>query len=167
MILFPDTPDNTHLIQYCDVLSAIRTLLGNSAHAENIVYRPKKAHLPSGAALVPVIIATDKTQLMQFSNSKSAYPVYLTLGNIPRVIRHKPSQHACILIAYLSVNKVMGSQLTAKEKSSRVQCLFHESMRIILKPLKKAGIEEINITGGDGAVRRVHPVLACYVKNNV
>ncbi|EGO02491.1 hypothetical protein SERLA73DRAFT_38069, partial [Serpula lacrymans var. lacrymans S7.3] len=103
--------------------------------------------LPSGAALEPVIISTDKTQLTQFSDSKSAYPVYLTLGNIPRAIRHKPSQHACILIGYLSVNK----------------CLFHESMMVILEPLKKAGIEGMDITGSDGAVRRVYPVLACYI----
>ncbi|EGO02641.1 hypothetical protein SERLA73DRAFT_150310 [Serpula lacrymans var. lacrymans S7.3] len=100
MIFFTDTPDNTHLIQYRDVLSAIRTLLGNPVHAENIVYHIKnvftdasrdsriyhemwtrkwwhaiQAHLLSRVALVPVIIATDKTQLTQFFNSKSAYPV--------------------------------------------------------------------------------------------
>ncbi|EGO00404.1 hypothetical protein SERLA73DRAFT_53174 [Serpula lacrymans var. lacrymans S7.3] len=103
-----------------------------------------QARLPSGAALAPVIIAMDKTQLTQFSTSKSAYPVYLTLGNIPRAIHRKPSQHACILIGYLSR-------------------LFHESMRIILEPLKRAGIEGINVTGGDSAIRRVHPILACYV----
>ncbi|EGO28351.1 hypothetical protein SERLADRAFT_405925 [Serpula lacrymans var. lacrymans S7.9] len=34
-----------------------------------------QAHLLSRVALVPVIIATDKTQLTQFFNSKSAYPV--------------------------------------------------------------------------------------------
>ncbi|EGO00342.1 hypothetical protein SERLA73DRAFT_26615, partial [Serpula lacrymans var. lacrymans S7.3] len=106
-----------------------------------------QARLPSGAALAPVIIATDKTQRTQFSDSKSAYPVYLILGSIPRAIRRKPSQHACILIGYLSVNKR----------------LFHESMSVILEPLKKAGIEGMDITGGDGAVRRVHPVLACYI----
>ncbi|EGO01379.1 hypothetical protein SERLA73DRAFT_50667 [Serpula lacrymans var. lacrymans S7.3] len=105
-----------------------------------------QARLLSGAALAPVIIATDKTQLMQLSNSKSAYPVYLTLGNIPRAIRRKPSQHACIFIGYLSINKATGSQLTEKEKPSR-----------------RAGIEGINVTGGDGAIRRVHPILACYV----
>ena len=47
--------------------------------------------LPDGATLSPVIISTDKTQLTQFSGNKSAYPVYLTLGNIPRSIRRKPS----------------------------------------------------------------------------
>ncbi|EPS92501.1 hypothetical protein FOMPIDRAFT_1137703, partial [Fomitopsis schrenkii] len=62
-----------------------------------------QSFLPTGAAVAPVIIATDKTQLTQFSGNKSAYPVYMTLGNIPRSLRRKPSEHACILIGYLSV----------------------------------------------------------------
>jgi Plavaka transposase len=38
------------------------------------------------ATMAPLIIATNKTQLTQFSGSKSAYPVYLTLGNLPKSI---------------------------------------------------------------------------------
>ncbi|EGO30873.1 hypothetical protein SERLADRAFT_404854 [Serpula lacrymans var. lacrymans S7.9] len=43
---------------------------------------------------------------------------HLTLGNIPSSIRHKPSQHACVLIGYLSVNKLVKKSLTTKEKIS-------------------------------------------------
>jgi hypothetical protein len=100
--------------------------------------------------VAPVIIATDKTQLTQFSGSKSAYPVYLTLGNIPKAICRKPSQQACILIGYLSVDKILASHLTQKDKSSRVQHLFHDSMRIILEPLKEAGRKGMEVTGGVG-----------------
>ncbi|KIK78152.1 hypothetical protein PAXRUDRAFT_164756 [Paxillus rubicundulus Ve08.2h10] len=119
--------------------------------------------LPEGASIAPLIIATDKTQLTQFSGGKSAYLVYLTLGNIPRAIRWKPSQHACILIGYLSVDKVTGAQLTKKEKSVRIQRLFHESMRLILEPLKEAGRSGLEVVCGDGHVRMVHPILVCYV----
>ena len=65
-----------------------------------------QSQLPSGQTIVPVIIATNKTQLTQFSSGKSAYPVYITLGNIPKSISQKPSYHACILIGYLSVDKI-------------------------------------------------------------
>ena len=116
-----------------------------------------------GASLAPVIIATDKTQLTQFSGGKLAYPVYLTLGNIPRSIRRKPSQHACILIAYLSVSKEVGKDLTKKQKSARIQQLFHDSMRLVLQPLIQAGKDGMEVTGGDGRVQQVHSVLACYV----
>ncbi|KAJ3897226.1 hypothetical protein F5879DRAFT_983267, partial [Lentinula edodes] len=44
-----------------------------------------------GATIVPVILSSDKTQITLFRN-KSAYPVYLTIGNLPKEIRRKPSQ---------------------------------------------------------------------------
>jgi hypothetical protein len=108
-------------------------------------------------------VATDKTQLTEFSDSKSAYPVYLTLGNIPRSIRRKPSHHACILIAYLSVDKNLKEELSKREMSGRAQRLFHDSLRIIMEPLKDAGREGMEVVGGDGSMRMVFPVLSCYV----
>lgn len=39
---FPDRPEEKHMIQFRDPLEAIRTLLGNPAHARDIVYKPKK-----------------------------------------------------------------------------------------------------------------------------
>ncbi|OJA08036.1 hypothetical protein AZE42_12446 [Rhizopogon vesiculosus] len=119
--------------------------------------------LPEGTTVAPVIISTDKTQLMQFSGNKSAYPVYLTLGNIPHALRRKPSQQACILIAYLLVSKTVGEELTKKQKSSRIQQLFHDSMHIVLEPLKQPGKKGMEVVFGDGRVHMVHPILACYV----
>lgn len=39
---FKDRPDEPHLIQYRDPLEAIRSLLGNPTHNDDIVYVPKK-----------------------------------------------------------------------------------------------------------------------------
>ena len=36
-------------------------------------------------------------------------------------------------------------------------------MRIVLEPLIKAGTDGVEMTSSDGAVRRVHPILTCYV----
>ncbi|KAF8262257.1 hypothetical protein EI94DRAFT_1704905 [Lactarius quietus] len=44
-----------------------------------------EVHRP-GATVVPIIISSDKTQLMLF-RGRTAYPVYLTIGNIPKDIR--------------------------------------------------------------------------------
>lgn len=110
-----------------------------------------QSKLPKGATLAPVIIATDKTQLTQFSGNKSAYPVYLTIGNIPKALRRKPSKHACILIAYLSVDKVDRTKMTDIEHCSRVQRVFHESMRTVLEPLVEAGNQGVEMVGSDGA----------------
>ena len=53
-----------------------------------------------GATIIPIIISSDKTQITLFRN-KMAYPVYLTIGNLPKSICHKPSQQGQILLAYL------------------------------------------------------------------
>ncbi|KAJ7201715.1 hypothetical protein GGX14DRAFT_371195, partial [Mycena pura] len=183
---FPDRPTEKYIIRYCDPVTAIRALLGNPAHAKDIIYVPKKVFsdskhdnrvynemwtgkwwagtkLPEGAALAPVIIATDKTQLTQFSGGKSVYPVYLTLGNIPKALHRKPSQNACILLGYLSIDKIPRKNLSKQSVKTRNQKLFHASMRVILQPLIAAGNDGIDVEGGDGQVRRVYPILASYV----
>ena len=101
--------------------------------------------------------------MTNFSGNKVAYPVYLTLGNIPRAIRRKPSEHACILLGYLPSVKVAKHGLTHREQKARNQQLFHRAMRTILDPLQLAGRDGMEVTGGDGCVRHVHPVLAAYV----
>src|SRR5208282_1418779 len=57
-----------------------------------------------GATIVPILISSDKTQLTLFRN-KSAYPLYLTIGNIPKEIRRKPSLRAYVLLAYLPTTR--------------------------------------------------------------
>jgi len=124
---------------------------------------PHQEYLPEGVTVAPVIIATDKTQLTQFSGNKTAYPVYMTLGNLLRSIRRRPLQHACILVVYLSVSKSISQELSKKHKSAWIQQIFHDSMRIVLDPLKEAGKNGMEVTFGDGYVRKVYPILACYI----
>ena len=61
------------------------------------------------------------------------------------------------------MDKCVGRNLTKVEQSARVQRLFHKSMQLVLEPLIKAGLEGMEVVGGDGHVCRVHPILACYV----
>jgi hypothetical protein len=52
--------------------------------------------LPSGGTIVPIICASDKTHLTNFSGDQHASPLYLTLGNIRKDICHTPKQRAWI-----------------------------------------------------------------------
>ncbi|KAJ6549197.1 hypothetical protein B0H10DRAFT_2242974 [Mycena sp. CBHHK59/15] len=173
-----DTPATvtTIAILGCPGQELLTDFPGVSNSVTRLLFAPKNANaihsslgsavqskLPVGAALAPVIIATDKTQLTQFSGGKSAYPVYLTLGNIPKSLRRKPSQSACILIGYLSVDKIIRKQLSQQSVKMRNQKLFHASMRVILQPLIAAGNQGMEVVGGDGQVRLVFPILASYV----
>src|SRR5271168_1169698 len=100
-------------------------------------------------------------QLTQFCG-KTAYPVYLTIGNIAKHIHRKPSRQGQVLLAYLPTLKL--DHIT--NKASHRHCmsnLFHHCMQHIVKPMEKAGKEEVLLVSGDGAVRRCYPILATYI----
>ncbi|KAJ6562917.1 hypothetical protein B0H10DRAFT_2239780 [Mycena sp. CBHHK59/15] len=114
-----------------------------------------------GPTIVPIIISSDKTQLTVFGN-KSAYPVYMTLGNIPKEIRRKPSRRGYVLLGYLPTSRM--KHITNKAARRRILAnIFHSCMAYILEPLKTAGVDGIRLTSGDGVVRRGHPIFATFV----
>ena len=98
---------------------------------------------------------------MLFQN-KTAYPVYLTIGNLPKSIHQKPSWQGQNLLAYLPTSHLL--HITNKAARRRTQAnLFHACMNFILSPLKVVGIQGIEIMSGDGVVCWGHPILAAYV----
>ncbi|KAF9521462.1 hypothetical protein CPB83DRAFT_778694 [Crepidotus variabilis] len=114
---------------------------------------------PPGATLCPIIIATDKTNLTQFSSGIYAYPIYLTIGNIPKLLQCKPTKQACVLLGYLPAESELlkGITLSKKNIGSRHQELFHSTMCHILTPLIKAGTDDVDMTSGNSEVQCVHP----------
>ena len=114
-----------------------------------------------GATVVPIIISSDKTQLTLF-RGKTAYPVYLTIGNIPKDIRRKPSRRAQMLIAYIPTTKLEGIPNKAGRRRA-IANLYHACMRVILDPIAAYGETGIEMVGGDGIWRRCHPIFALFV----
>ncbi|THU84455.1 hypothetical protein K435DRAFT_822680 [Dendrothele bispora CBS 962.96] len=109
----------------------------------------------AGRTVIPIIILSDKTQVTVFRN-KSAYPVYLTIGNIPKELRRKPSKHAYILLGYLPA--------TTSRRCS-VTNLFHTCMHHIVKPLEMSGSTGVVMTSGDGVEHLGHSIFAAFVGN--
>ncbi|KAJ3748273.1 hypothetical protein EV360DRAFT_97749 [Lentinula raphanica] len=167
------------------ILDCIRALYGNPEHSQYLCFTPERHYTDAdrtmrlyhdlntgrclkalekdkpGATIIPLIISSDKTQITLFRN-KSAYPVYMTIGNLPKEIRRKPSQQGQILLAYLPTSRL--EHVTNKSARRRmVTNLFHACMTHILAPLKEAGLEGIVMQSGDGVRRRCHPILAAYV----
>ncbi|KAJ7823158.1 hypothetical protein B0H14DRAFT_2370305 [Mycena olivaceomarginata] len=114
-----------------------------------------------GATIIPILLSSDKTQLTMFGN-KSAYPVYMTLGNIPKEIRRKPSRRAFVLLAYLPTSRLTHIKNKAARRRSLAN-LFHACLSFITEPLQDAGVTGIKIASGDGKLRRGHPIVACYI----
>ena len=108
-----------------------------------------------------MLISSDKTQLTLF-RGKTAYPVYMTIGNLPKHIRRKPSQQGQVLLAYLPTSK-LGHISNKSARRRTLANLFHVCMRYILKPLETAGINGLLMTSGDGIVRHCHPIYATFI----
>jgi hypothetical protein len=95
-------------------------------------------------------------------HNKAAYPVYLTIGNIPKEICRRPSSRAQILLAYLPTTHLEGISNKAARRRASAN-IYHACMRRIFEPLVPAGEDGIEMTSGDGAVRHCHPIFALFV----
>ncbi|KAH9847806.1 hypothetical protein C2E23DRAFT_740945, partial [Lenzites betulinus] len=176
-------------VYYRDALECVRALFGDPEFAKHLLLLPEHHYTDArknvrlyfdintgdwwwnmqrkldkkqaGGTVIPIIISSDKTQLTVFGN-KSAYPVYLTIGNLPKDIRRKPSHCGQILLAYLPTSNL--EHITNKAARRRtLSNLFHACMRQILSPLQAAGEDGVSMVSGDGQMYRCHPVLAAYV----
>ncbi|KAI9434940.1 hypothetical protein H4582DRAFT_2112453 [Lactarius indigo] len=153
---------------YCEIIPCIRSLFGNPEFAHRLMHTGDwwwsvqtslEAHHP-GATVVPLIISSDKTQLMLFQN-KSAYPIYMGIGNIPKEIHQKPSRTAQMLIGYILTTKLTG--ITNKATCCRtIANLFHSCMERVLHPIHAIGETGLAMWSGDGIWRRCHPILATF-----
>ncbi|VDB87450.1 unnamed protein product [Peniophora sp. CBMAI 1063] len=179
-----------HVLYMRDSLAVLRELYGRPDFAMDMVFAPEKHYMlvddteerrwsdmhtgrwwwnlqaqveayKAGATIVPLIVSSDKTQLTQFRN-QSAYPVYLTIGNLPKELRRKTSLQGQILVGYLPVSRLENIK-NDKERRRLLSNLFHSCMDDILKPCKDVAQDGVILTSGDGVQRRCHPILAAFV----
>jgi hypothetical protein len=113
--------------------------------------------------VVPIIASSNKTTLKVLSSGTEAYPAYLTIGNIPKDIRRKPSSHAQLLFAYLPTVQFKTATTSQKNICLAKARAFHYTMSHIFKSLKTVGKQGKLMIGGNGEVRNCYPVIAAYV----
>ncbi|KAF8805410.1 hypothetical protein BYT27DRAFT_7224995 [Phlegmacium glaucopus] len=173
----------------CNIIECLHALWGDPDFADDLILKPERLYADEdmticiyhdmntgrwwwdmqvqaatqskNITIVLLIISSDKTQLTTF-RGKKAYPVYLTIGNIPKHIHHKPSRQSQVLLAYLPTSTL--GHIT--NKASHCRCLsnlFHHCMQYIVKPMESAGHDGILLVSGNGAVRRCFPIISAYV----
>ncbi|KAI9431986.1 hypothetical protein H4582DRAFT_1821876 [Lactarius indigo] len=172
-----------------DIIPCIRTLFGDPAFAGRLVFAPERHYKDAnhttqvfsemhtgkwwwsvqrslelrspGATVIPIIMSSDKTQLTHF-RSKSAYPVYMSIGNIPKDIRRKPTCHAHMLMGYIPTTRL--EQIQNKSARRRALAnLFHMCMHKLLSPIKTYGETGIAMATSDGTWYRCHPIFAVFI----
>ncbi|KAJ7574917.1 hypothetical protein C8J56DRAFT_802318 [Mycena floridula] len=170
-----------------DPVECVAELLGNPAFAEHQQFAPERhyrdengtnreynemwtgnwwwdvqvSNTMDGATIAPMIVASDETHLSNFSGDKKAWPVYLSIGNIDKATRRKPSSRAFILLGYIPVSKL--DCFSEDRRSAEGHQLFHDCMKKIMEPVIKAGLEGVEMRCADGYVRRVHVLMGAYI----
>ncbi|KAJ6497170.1 hypothetical protein C8R47DRAFT_972715 [Mycena vitilis] len=180
--------DEAFDVYFRPIVDCLKALYGDPEFAQDLVFMPERHYSDAdktvrfyddmhtaewwwrtqktleqrrpGATIIPVMISTDKTQTTMFRN-KAAYPVYMTIGNIPKDTRRKPSRQAYVLIGYLPTTRLDHIKNKAARRRA-VANLYHACMRQILRPLKAPGLDGIEMASGDGVVRRCHPIFAVF-----
>ncbi|QRV92599.1 hypothetical protein RhiJN_20617 [Ceratobasidium sp. AG-Ba] len=173
-----------------DIEHVIRDIIANPAFREDLIYAlvrvwttPEKKERVYGdmwtadwwwnmqirlrgraeaATLIPLVIASDQTRLSTMCGGQKAYPVYVTVGNIGKDVRRKPSQRATVLLGYLPVDAF--EDIADDDEHRRMKAeLIHRSMETMLRPLKAASEKGVDMWCADGRLRRVFPMVAAYI----
>ena len=91
--------------------------------------------IPEGGTVIPIMFSTDKTLLTEFSGDRTAWPVYMTTGNLSKKARRHQKRPGWQLVGLLPV---------VKDIDFNSKCrLYHKAMGIIFQ-----GNAYIQYTGG-------------------
>ncbi|KAH7905390.1 hypothetical protein BJ138DRAFT_1138293 [Hygrophoropsis aurantiaca] len=173
-------------IFYRDPVECLQAILSHPPFAEHIDFVPRKVFecaarlarvysswmtgdstwklqvsLPKGASLLGVILSSDKTQITNMTGDRSAHPLLISLANLDVDIRNKTSQNAYLLLALLPIAKFI-------HKDKRIQGvlsdrLLHQSLDIVLEPLKIAASIGVMMSDPAGQLRYCFTPIAAYI----
>lgn len=111
--------------------------------------------------MLGVALSSDKTNISVISGNHLTHPLLISLANINANVRSKGSLHSYLLLALLPVPLFI-------TKNSRVHGLlsdrlFHQSLDIILRPLKVAATVRVMMNDPVSFQRYCFPFLVAYI----
>ncbi|KAJ6605116.1 hypothetical protein B0H10DRAFT_1957239 [Mycena sp. CBHHK59/15] len=123
-----------------DPVECVKELIGNPAFKAVMDYALRRLFVDAEGTEEEIneMSSASWWWKMQQSGDKTAWPVYLTIGNIAKDTRD----------ATCSVAKYR---------------LFHYCMGLIMASLADMGNNGVEMTCADGLLRKVHPILAAYI----
>src|SRR5437879_9362484 len=92
----------------------------------------------AGATIVPIIGMSDQTHLSNFSGDKKAWPIYITLGNLPATRRNTPGSMVVLLLVLLPIPPKFSKSSSADKLQRQINAdTLHGVFDLILEPLQE------------------------------
>ena len=111
---------------------------------------------------------SDQTHLSNFSGDKKAWPVYITLGNLPSTRRNSPGSMAVLLLALLPVPPKLSKSTSADKHQRRINAeTLQLVFQLLFEPLQAVARKGVNIDSADGKVRRSFAVLFAWIADHM
>ncbi len=79
-----------------------------------------KSQLKVGVMILSIILASDKTHLMNFAGDKSMHTIYVSLGNIHKDIQRKLTAQTWLLVAKIPVSKFPHTEFPHSKTEQKV-----------------------------------------------
>lgn len=148
----------TYDVHYIEAKDAACALFGRPDLANHIVYRGHEDTSPDGSRLwnemytadrwlevqrdiaddecvLAIIAGSDETQLATLSGDQKAWPVYLSLGNIPLKVRRSIKNECFVLIGYLPTIQAADADRGSPSFLRAKRQLYQASMKMIFESL--------------------------------
>jgi len=111
---------------------------------------------------------SDQTNVTNFSGDKHAWQVYMTIGNLPSTIGHKPGSMAIMLLGLFPIPP----NLAKSSRANKLQTLINtDTLRsvfeLIVGPLNGAAQEGPAIDCADGKIRRCFPIMSGWIADHM
>jgi hypothetical protein len=104
------------------------TRMFNEMHTGDWWWEAQKT-FPSCSTVIPIMFASDKTQMSHLHGDVMGYPVYITIGNLSRKLRRMQTAPAVIMLGMIPVIKAHKDDYDRLLKAK----LYHEAMRIMFE----------------------------------
>ena len=110
----------------------------------------------------------DRTNLTNFSEDKKAWPVYITIGNLPSARRNSPGSIAVLLLVLLPVPPKLSKTSKADRQQRKIKAeTLQDVFEHIFAPLLDVAHAGIPIDCDEGKVRLCFPILSAWIADHI
>jgi len=110
----------------------------------------------------------DQTNLTNFSGDKKAWPVYITIGNLPSARRNSPGSMAVLLLALLPIPPKLSKSSKANQRQRKINAeTLQDVFELIFAPLQDVAHTGITIDCANGKVLQCSPILSMLIADHM